>query len=94
MHVKRTENGHADGPSHMPVRVLGIGLVGKEQSYPSAMAVVCDDSGGFLLKEKRGRDILEYSGCSVGSGIDEICNLKSTGKRSGTKRWFGSNYSD
>ena len=56
VHVMGTENGLADGLSRKPIGALDIGLIGKEQSYLSTMAVIRDDSGGFLLRKSDGRE--------------------------------------
>lgn len=52
----------------------GIGIVGKDQSYLSVMTVAHDDSGRFLLIERRDR--------IEGTKPVEICNLTSKGKQS------------
>ena len=64
VHVKGTENGLADGLSRIPIRVLDIGIIGKEQSYLSTMAVVHDDIGGFTLRERGNKGIQAVDGCA------------------------------
>ena len=43
VHLMGTGNGPADGLSRIPVKALEIGLIGKEQSYLSAMTMTRDD---------------------------------------------------
>lgn len=64
MHAKGTENGPADGSPRIPIRALDIGIIGKEQSYLTTMAVVRDEIEGFTMRERISEGVRAIDGCA------------------------------
>ena len=66
--MKVAENGVTDGLPRMPVRAFDSGIIGKEQSYLLAVALVRDGLGGFLLSKRSERSERSERGGRGGGG--------------------------